>query len=426
VLGTIAIYSREARQITPREIQIIERFTHLASIVIERKRAEDALKKSEAFLAEAQQISRTGSWAWNLSTDKVVWSEEHSRIFGYKLEESGDTFAMILDRMLPQDRITVEDPVAEAIRKGKDFVIEFRIVLPDGSIRHVQSVGRGVANESGEIVEYIGTTADITERKWAEEELRRSERDLRQAQAELAHVTRVTTMGELAASIAHEVNQPIAGVVLNANACLRRLALADENPGNLAKAREAVERIIRDGNRAGEVIARIRALFKKTEAAKEKLDFNEMIREVIVLARSEMDKRRVTLMLDLAAGLPHVRGDRVQLQQVMLNLILNGIEAMTTVECRARELIIRTRVNNEAEVLVEVRDCGIGIDPVNTEQIFAAFHTTKPSGLGMGLSISRSIVEDHCGRLWAMTNNGPGATFQFTLPTYSSAIFGQP
>jgi C4-dicarboxylate-specific signal transduction histidine kinase len=240
---------------------------------------------------------------------------------------------------------------------------------------------------------------------------------LRKAQAELAHVTRVTTMGELAASIAHEVNQPIAGVVLNGNACLRWLAGLKDDSVNLAEAREALQRIVRDGSRAGQVIARIRTLFKKTETAKGAMDINEAIREVIGLARSEMDKKRITRQLQLAPDLPKVFGDRVQLQQVMLNLILNAVEAMSTVKGRPRELIVSTQMAEETEVLVTVRDSGPGLDPESMEQIFAAFHTTKPGGLGMGLSISRSIVENHFGRLWVAANDGPGATFHFTLLT---------
>jgi PAS domain S-box-containing protein len=417
VLGTIAVYSRQARPITPRENTIIEHFTHLASIAVERKRAEDALKKSEAFLAEGQRISHTGSWAWNLATDQVFWSEEHCRIFGYRPDEVGGTFASVLDRMLPEDRLRVEVPIAEAVRMGRDYSVEYRIVLPDGSIKYNQTVGRAIANESGEVTEYIGTTVDITERKRAEEELRRTEAGLRKAQSELAHVTRVTTMGELAASIAHEVNQPIAGVVLNGNACLRWLARVKEDSVNLVEAREAVERIIRDGRRAGEVVSRIRALFKKAETTKTPLELNEVVREVVVLARSEMDKKRVILRLKLAPELPRVPGDRVQLQQVLLNLILNGIEAMGRVENRPRELILGTQVNVEGQVLVTVRDSGTGLDPEGLEQAFTAFHTTKPGGLGMGLSISRSIIENHAGRLWATTNEGPGMTFQFTLST---------
>jgi PAS domain S-box-containing protein len=403
------------RQITALEDSTIEQFTHLARIVIERRRADDALKKSEAFLSEGQRLSHTGSWAWNLATDRVVWSEEHCRIFGYRVDQVGGTFGAAVEGLSPDERSALLAEVDEAVRASRNFSCEYQIELPDGSIKQVQSVGRAVLDSAGQVKEYIGTTVDITERKRAEAELRRKEADLRKAHADLAHVTRVTTMGELAASIAHEVNQPIAGVVLNGNACLRWLAKLDKNPTNLAEAREAVQRIIRDGTRAGQVIARIRSLFKNMETVKEPLDINEAIHEIIVLARSDMDKKRVALKLDLAADLPRVMGDRVQLQQVMLNLILNGIDAMSTVDIRPRELGIQTGVTEKAEVLVTVCDCGCGFDPGIVDQLFTAFHTTKPGGLGMGLSISRSIVENHGGRLWAKPNDLFGATFQFTL-----------
>jgi predicted ATPase/signal transduction histidine kinase len=274
-----------------------------------------------------------------------------------------------------------------------------------------------LASQAAISLEHAQLYADLQqeniERKRAEDELRRSEASLREAQSELARVTRLTTMGEMAASIAHEVNQPLAGIVTNANASLRWLA--GDSP-NLAEAREAIRRIIRDGDRAGDVTKRIRALFTKTRAAKERLNMNEAIGEVVVLAGSEMRKNRVTLQMELAADLPPVIGDRVQLQQVVLNLILNGIEAMGTIQDRPRELVIRTqRGEGDDEVCVAVQDSGIGLDPESRERVFDAFHSTKPDGLGMGLSISRSIVEGHGGRLWAESNDGPGATFQFTL-----------
>jgi PAS domain S-box-containing protein len=386
---------------------------------LERRRAEDALKKSEAFLAEGQRISHTGSWGWNLATNRVVWSEEHCRIFGYKIDEVGGTFAAALERLRPEERPALLATVGEAVRAGRSFSCEYQIALPDGSIKNVQSVGLGVVNQLGDVSEYIGTTVDITERKRAEEELRRNEAALREAQAELAHVARVTAMGELAASIAHEVNQPIAGVVINGNACLRWLSRVKEESIDLTEARETLQRIIRDGNRAGEIVARIRALFKKTQSAKEPLDLNEAIREIIVLAKSEMEKQRVTLRLELSPDFPNVLGDRVQLQQVMLNLILNAIDAMATVQDRARDLVIHTQNSEEGKVLTTVRDSGIGLSPESIEHVFKAFHTTKPGGLGMGLSISRSIVENHSGRLWVTAHDGPGASFHFTLSSAS-------
>jgi len=235
---------------------------------------------------------------------------------------------------------------------------------------------------------------------------------LRETQTELAHVSRVTTMGELAASIAHEVNQPLVGVITNGSASLR--LLAGDSP-DLVEAREAIRAIIRDGNRPADVVSHIRALFQKARPAKERLNINEAIAEVVVLTQGEARRKKVALRTELATNLPSIMGDRVQIQQVVMNLILNGIEAMSTVEDRQRDLVIRTQRNEGDEIRVSVQDSGIGFDPLSAERIFHAFHSTKPGGMGMGLSISRSIIESHGGRLWATLNDGPGATFQFTL-----------
>jgi C4-dicarboxylate-specific signal transduction histidine kinase len=253
----------------------------------------------------------------------------------------------------------------------------------------------------------IAMVEDITERKRAEEALR-------QTQAALAHLSRVMTMGELTASIAHEVNQPLAGVITNGNACLRWLAR--EVP-DLEEARAAVERIIRDGNRASEVIRRIRALAKKTDPQTAWLDINDVIHEVCTLLQSEVRKHRVLLRMALSTALPPLLGDRVQLQQVVLNLIINGIEAMSSVADRPRELLIQSGTQGAPGIFVAVRDSGIGLDPQHLARLFDAFFTTKPGGMGMGLSISRTIIEAHGGQLWATPNEGHGATFRFTLPT---------
>ena len=250
-------------------------------------------------------------------------------------------------------------------------------------------------------------------------ERQRAEEALQKAQAELAHITRVMTLGELMASIAHEVNQPLAAVVTNAQACLRWLAL--ETP-RLDEARAAVERIVRDSNRASEVIQRIRALVKKTEPQMVALDINDVIREAISLEQREMLSQRVSLRTELASALPPVPGDRVQLQQVVINLVMNAVEAMAPVTDRPRDMLIRSQQDEANEVLVAVRDSGMGIDSENAERLFNAFFTTKPSGMGMGLSISRSIIAAHGGRLWASPNADHGATFQFTLPSSSHGV----
>jgi C4-dicarboxylate-specific signal transduction histidine kinase len=251
--------------------------------------------------------------------------------------------------------------------------------------------------------------AEVAERKRVEESLRK-------AQDDLARVSRATTMGELAASIAHEVNQPLSGIVINGNACIRWLANEGDSE-NLTEARQATERIIRDGKRAGDVITRLRNFFKKTDGEKTKLDLNTVIDDVVLLVKHETERQRVIMRSELGDRLPTVLGDPVQLQQVLLNLILNGAEAMATVEDRPRELVIRTGTDGAAAVYVEVQDAGVGLDPREHERIFQAFYTTKSGGMGMGLSISRSILENHSGKLWAVPNKGPGTTFRFTVPS---------
>jgi PAS domain S-box-containing protein len=293
-----------------------------------------------------------------------------------------------------------------ALATGETFENEARVRrAADGEYRWFLIRGLPLRDERNNIVKWYGTMTDIEDRKRAEEALRK-------ANADLAHITRVITMGEFAASIAHEVSQPLSAVVTNAQACLHWLA---GSVPNIEKACEAVGRIVRDGKRAGEVIAQIRALSRKGGIRKQPLDMNEAIEEVLALAQGEVRTRRVALRTDLATRLPPVLGDRVQLQQVVLNLVMNGIEAMSSVQDRPRELVIRTQEREDHEVVVTVQDSGTGIDPKVTEHMFDSFYTTKGEGMGMGLSISRSIVQDHGGRLWATTNEGPGATFQFTL-----------
>jgi C4-dicarboxylate-specific signal transduction histidine kinase len=299
----------------------------------------------------------------------------------------------------------VEQAYGAARLEKAEFQSDFRIVLPDGAVKNIHTVGHPILNQSGDLVEFVGTAMDVTDRKQAEEALR-------QAQADLAHVSRVTTLGEMAASIAHEVDQPLSGVVINANACLRFLSGATPN---LVEVRDGLQAIARDGRRAADVIARIRALARRTVTEKEPLDIDEVIREVVALAEEEARRTRARLRTELAGNLPRVLGDRVQLQQVVLNLLLNGLEAMHAVVGRPRELVISTQREAADRVRVVVRDSGSGIDPQLADRMFEAFHSTKRGGLGMGLSISRTIVEQHGGRLWAVPNDGPGTTFQFTV-----------
>jgi signal transduction histidine kinase len=290
-------------------------------------------------------------------------------------------------------------------------VHDHRILLPDGTVKHIQAIGHPVLGEAGELVEFIGTAIDVTERKRGEQERDR----LRQLEADLAHINRVSLMGELTASIAHEINQPLAGVVSNAGASLRWLA---GDPPNLEKAREAANRIVRDGKRAGEIIARIRALTRRDATAQEKLDLNRTIQEVLALVGDEVRRNRVVIQGEFAGDLSPVSGDRVQVQQVVLNLIMNAIEAMSSVGERARDLVITTRNLDPDQVQVTVEDSGTGLDPNAMDKIFDPFYTTKSGGMGMGLSISRSILEAHGGRLWVTGKDGPGTMFHFTMPKH--------
>jgi PAS domain S-box-containing protein len=380
--------------------------------ITERQRAQEALRRSEAYLAEAQRLSHTGSWAFDLASNKYIYaSEECFRIFELDAQERFPNREVISRHIHPEDWDRVNESFEKSLRERVDTSIEFKIVLPSGTVKHILAIRHPVLNDAGDIVELVGSAIDMTEHKRAEEERER----LHQLEADLARINRVSMMGELAASIAHEVNQPLSGVVVNGNACLRWLA--GDSP-NLDEAREAVRRIVRDGKRAGDVIARIRALATKTAAAKERLDMNEAIGEVVAFAGDELRKNSVAVRTEFAPDLLPVVGDRVQLQQVVLNLVMNGIEAMSGVEERPRELIIRTQNDDADQVRVAIQDSGIGLDPQSMERIFDAFYTTKRGGMGMGLSISRSIIQNHGGKLWAVANEGPGMSVQFTIPKY--------
>jgi PAS domain S-box-containing protein len=371
----------------------------------DRKRAEEELRRSEAKLVEAQRVSQTGSFVWNISTGERVGSKEFFRILGYDQPHSV-TFEMVLQRAHPEDRAFVEQAIDRAARAGKDLDYEHRLLMPDGSVKHVHVVAHAVRSEAGQL-EFIGAVVDVTATKQAEEKLHK-------AQAELAHVTRVTTLGELTASIAHEVNQPLAAVVANAEACLRWL---DRESPDLVAARRSVEWVIDDSCRASEVIRRVRALAKKSDIEKVPLDVNDVVREAVVLVQRELSSQLISLRTELAPSLPMILGDRVQLQQVIINLVMNGIEAMQPITDRQRELVIRSDQDEMRRVHVSVTDRGVGISAEIANRLFNAFFTTKSSGMGMGLSICRSIVEAHEGRLSISPNEGPGTTVQFVLPS---------
>ena len=414
VIATFGMYYREPRRPTPRDQEIIEQITHLAGVAIERKLAQEALRRSEAYLAESQRLTHTGSWAWNVRTSAIFWSQEIFRIYDYDPEKMKPTWSHILERVHPEDRAGIEQR-AERETAQKELVDsegDFRIVLPDGTIRHIHTIAHPVMDESGEITEVVGTTMDVTERKRAEQERER----LRQTQADLAHINRVTTMGELTASLAHEIKQPIAAAAMDAGTCEEWLA---RDTPDIEEARNAISRIIQDVTRASEIIDRIRLLFQKGEPQRELVDVNEVIHEMIVLLRSEAGRHLISIRTELAVDLPNISADRVQLQQVFMNLMLNAIDAMKE-KSDAGELTIKSHHNPGDQLLISVSDTGAGLPP-DLNKIFDAFFTTKPQGTGMGLSISRSIIESHGGRLWATANSERGATFQFTLPRDATA-----
>jgi PAS domain S-box-containing protein len=388
----------------------VAEYVGTAMDVTEQKRAKEALQRSEAYLTDAQRLSHTGSWACDGTTRQMLyWSEETFRLWGFDPQQGLPTWEQILQRIQPEDRYELENLPTMLQTGDKEF--EVRILLPDGTVKHVQSLVHPVLSPTGGVLEVVGTTVDISERKRAEEERER----LRQLEADLAHINRVSMLGELAASIAHEINQPLSGVVSNASASLRWLSR--EVP-DLEEVRQAVHRIVRDGKRAGEVIARIRALTRKDATPREKLDLNEIIREVLVLAGDKVKKEGVQIQTRFANDLAPVSGDRIQLQQVVLNLVVNGIDAMSAVTERPRQLQITTGNIGADQVQVTIEDTGTGLDPNTLEKIFEPFYTTKPGGMGMGLSISRSILHSHGGRLWATAKDGPGTVFHFALTRY--------
>lgn len=358
------------------------------------------LQRSEAYLAEAQRLSHIGSFGWDIRSGKLYWSEETFRIFECDRSHQ-PTLDFVLQRTHPQDRGIVHQTIDRARQARKDLDFEHRLLLPDGQIKFVHIVGHPAFDEAGDFVEFVGTVLDVTERRQAEEE--------RQA---IAHAHRITTMGQLTASIAHEVNQPIAATVINAQAALRWL---DMKPPDLQEVREALGRIVGNGRRAGEVLGGIRALVAKTPPPKDRLDINNIILEVIALTRSEIHGDGVALRTQLAPDLPFVQGDRVQLQQVMLNLILNAVESLSGISEGSRDLLISSEGGGD-RVRVAVQDSGPGLSPQSVDRLFDAFYTTKPKGMGMGLTICRSIIEAHGGRLWVTANEPRGAMFQFTLP----------
>ena len=381
--------------------------------ISERRRAEEALRRSEAYLAESQRLTRTGSWASHGTTHEALyWSEEMFRIFGFDPQLGLPMRDQWLQRIHPDDRDKVRRRASDRMFVQKvDSDVEYRIVLSDGTVKHIHGLAHPVFSSNRELVEVVGTAVDITERKRAENERER----LQQLQAYLAHLNRVSTMGELTASLAHEINQPIGAAVTNAQACLRFL---NRGQPDVPEAREAALEMVRDATRAADIIDRVRSLYRKGSAHHEMVDVNEVIREMAVMLHKEAKRYSVDMHTGLCENLPNVVADRVQLQQVLMNLMMNGIEAMREA---GGELTIKSQLAEDGQLLISVSDTGIGLPTGKDTEIFNAFFTTKSQGTGLGLAITRSIVESHGGRVWATANSGRGATFQFTLPKKTAA-----
>lgn len=374
--------------------------------ITERKRVEGALRQSQAaYLAEAQKLSLTGSFGWNANSGDVFWSEQSFVILGY----AGDvapSMAAMLARVHPDDAGSVRQTIDRASADRSGFDIEFRLSMPDGAVKQVHAVARALEGELNES-QFVGALMDVTAARQAESRLH-------QAQAQVAHVARVTSLGAITASIAHEVNQPLAAIVSHGEASLRWL---NRDVPRLDEVEASIRHVITDGKRASEVVQRVRALIRNTAPEQSLLNLNDLVEEVVPLVRHEAARHRALLRLDLAADLPAIHGDPVQLQQVIINLIINAVQAMSTVEGRVRAVTASTRADGNDHVVLEVADSGLGIDAAHATQIFEAFFTTKPDGMGMGLSICRSIIEAHGGQMSAQSRTPePGAVFQCILP----------
>jgi predicted ATPase/signal transduction histidine kinase len=397
------------RVFTSAKLAVLKLLASQAAISLENVQLYDELRRSEAYLSEAQRLGHTGTFGWRLSSGKLYWTEETFRIFEYD-PASTPTLELVALRVHPDDAAAFRQVAERASNDGQDFAHAYRLRMPDDRVKHVHVVARAFRDEAGE-VEFVGAVMDVSA-------IRLAERELHRAQTDLAHMMRVTSLGELTASIAHEVNQPLGAVIFNAEASLGWL---DCEPPNMNEAHAALERILRDGTRAGEIIRRIRALAKKSDMKMTPLNLSDVLVEALTFVQHDLINASVALHLEHASTLPVILADKVQLQQVILNLVMNGIEAMQSITDRPRGLTIRTEPDDARQVRITVADTGVGFSTDGADRLFNTFFTTKPSGMGMGLSICRSIIELHGGRIWAVPNAPHGARIQFTLPLHPGA-----
>lgn len=375
-----------------------------------RKRAEEAFRRSEMYLAEAQRLSNTGSFGWDPASGEIYWSDQTYRIF--ECEPTIEpTVEIMLDRTHPDDRARLRQILDCASIERSEFTAEHRLLMVDGSIKYVRAVANPLTGEDSESFVFVGAVMDVTERKRAEEERER----LRRFEADLAHMNRVSMMGELAASLAHEIKQPITAAAINGEACANWLR---RDPPDVTNASRAASTMVADVMRAGGIIDRVGSLYRRGTPERELVDLNEIVREMTVLLSEKAKRNAVSIGIDLDPELPTTTADRVQLQQVLMNLMLNGVESMQNT---GGKLTVASMTTEDGQLLISVSDTGIGLSIDEAERIFDAFFTTKPEGTGMGLSISRRIIASHGGRLWANPETGRGTTFRFTLPIKATA-----
>lgn len=415
VLGSLSICRSSTLKLLPAHQDIIDRTTQIASIAIERFWAEDLLRRRKFLLEEAERISETGSFYWDMKTNKLFWSTQMHRI--YEVDEGLEpVYPNLMAKVHPDDEPMVQEKAQRAFRGENSVPNVERLLFPDGRMKYVSTAFRVIKHEDGRL-ESVGVAQDVTRQRLADDALD-------QVRSELAHVARVMSLGELAASITHEVNQPLSGIITNASTCLRMLSAI---PPNIEGAIRTAELSIRDGNRAAEVIKRLRNLYRKQDLNPEPFDLSEAAQEVIAICAHDLQRRRISLKSKLDTALPRIEGDRIQLQQVLLNLVLNAADALSGVEQRAGQISIECSEAEPGIVRLTVRDNGPGIAADDTSKVFDAFYTTKANGMGIGLSVSKSILDRHGGKLWASPNDdGPGITFAFSIPVVAGQATDAP